>query len=409
MRILSVSNFFDTHGGGLERVAGHLSREFVRAGHAAAWAACDADGLPDSPATLVRLRCANPTEALTGLPMPLPGPRSIARLRRAVRESDVVVIHDALYVPSILAMLFARSNRKPVVLIQHIGSIGFTRPLLRGLIRLANRLVTRPMMAAADRLVFISQTVRDEFADTGAANASLLVFNGVDHTTFNSVERQPRSAVRRGWGLPEDGPLALFVGRFVEKKGLSVIRALAASRPDVTFALLGKGPLNPADWDLPNVRVLGQQSQQDIGDLYRAGDVLVLPSVGEGYPLVVQEAMACGLPVICGDDSARADPGATQWLQGIPVDLSDVERSARHCAAALERMFERTPDRTAMARYAAKTYDWGRMAEAIVVGLQPAGSSYSALPRHDAGSARTGSAAPFGSGRPKRSASASLK
>jgi glycosyltransferase involved in cell wall biosynthesis len=409
MRILSVSNFYDTHGGGLERVAGHLSREFLHAGHVASWAASDADGLPDSPAALVRLSCANPTEALTGLPMPLPGPRSVSRLRRAVRESDVVIIHDALYVPSILAMLFARSSRKTVVLIQHIGTIGFTQPLLRGLIRVANRLVTRPMMTAADRLVFISQTVRDEFADMRAANASLLVFNGVDRTVFNSAEGQPRSVVRKHWGLPEDGSLAVFVGRFVEKKGLSVLRALAANRPGVTFALLGKGPLDPAGWDLPNVRVLGQQSQEDIADLYRAGDMLVLPSVGEGYPLVIQEAMACGLPVICGDDSARADPDATQWLQGVPIDLSNPEASAGHCAAALDRLLENPPDRTAMARYAAETYDWRRMAETILAGLQPAGSSYSALPRHDAGNTRTGSVAPLGSGRPNRSASASLK
>jgi glycosyltransferase involved in cell wall biosynthesis len=409
MRILSVSNFFDTHGGGLERVAGHLNSEFVKSGHAAAWAASDADGLPDCPATLVPLSCANPTEALTGLPMPIPGPRSIWRLRGAVRGSDIVVIHDALYVTSILAMLFAKSSRKPVVLIQHIGSIGFSQPLLRGLIRLANTLVTRPMMAAADRLVFISQSVRQEFAGTRAVNAAMLVFNGVDHAVFKSGGGRPRSAVRQGWRLPEEGPVALFVGRFVEKKGLSVLRALAASRPDVTFALLGKGPLNPTGWGLPNVCVLGQQSQQDIADLYRAGDVLLLPSVGEGYPLVIQEAMACGLPVICGHQSARADPGATRWLHGVAVDLSDAEASAGHCAAALDRLFEQPPDRVAMARYAAQTYDWARMAETILAGLRAADSNDSTVARHDGGSTRTGSVAPFGRGRPKRSASASVK
>ncbi len=261
VRVLSVSNFFDTHGGGLERVAGHLSREFIGAGHSATWAASDADGMPDNPATLVGLRCANPTERLTGLPMPLPGPAAIGRLSRAVSDSDAVVIHDALYVTSIVAMLLAKRKRKPVVLIQHIASIEFANPVLRTLMRLANAVVTAPMMAAADRLVFISQTVREDLLGTPPRRASLLLFNGVDHGVFNPVAQETRHAARARWRLPETAPLAIFVGRFVDKKGLSVVRALAARRPAVHFALLGKGPIDPDKWGLANVHVLGQQPQ----------------------------------------------------------------------------------------------------------------------------------------------------
>jgi starch synthase len=369
VRVLSVSNFFDTPGGGLERVAGHLSREFVLAGHDAAWAASDADGLPDNPARSIGLRCVNPTERLTGLPMPLPGPAALRRLSRAVSTSDAVVIHDALYVPSIVAMLMAKRKRKPVVLIQHIGSIEFSNLLLRGLMVVANALVTRPMMASADRLVFISQTVRKELLGTPPRRDSLLLFNGVDHRVFNPAEREPPGATRAGWGLPETEPLAIFVGRFVDKKGLSVVRALAASRPSVRFALLGKGPIDPGTWGLANVHVLGQQSQERVADLFRAGDALLLPSVGEGYPLVVQEAMACGLPVICGEGSARADPAATRWLSGIAIDLADPVASAARCGQALDRLLAAPADRAAMAGYAAETYDWRRMAQSVLDGF----------------------------------------
>lgn len=370
MRVLSVSNFFDTHGGGLERVAGHLSREFVGAGHAAAWAASDADGLPDNPATLVGLRCANPTERLTGLPMPLPGPAAIGRLSDAVSASDAVVIHDALYVTSIVAMLLAKRKRKPVVLIQHIASIEFANPVLRALMQLANAIVTAPMMAAADRLVFISQTVREDLLGTPSRRTSLLLFNGVDHGVFNPDAREARKATRARWELPETAPLAIFVGRFVDKKGLSVVRALAARRPEVHFALLGKGPIDPDKWGLANVHVLGQRPQEQVADLYRAGDVLLLPSVGEGYPLVVQEAMACGLPVICGEGSARADPAAQRWLSGVHIDLAEPEASAERCATALDRLLAVPVDRAAMASYASENYDWRRMASAVLDGIQ---------------------------------------
>lgn len=366
MRVLSVSNFFDTHGGGLERVAGQLSRQFVAAGHGAAWAACDADGLPDNPAEPVALRCINPTERLTGLPMPLPGPRSIVRLKRAVRGADVVVIHDALYVTSILAMIFARLHRKPAVLVQHIAAIPFANPLLSGLMALANRLVTRPMMAAADRVAFISATVRDDLLGSPPRRPAMLVFNGVDQSIFHPRADVAQSAARAHWRLPVDAPLAVFVGRFVEKKGLRIVRALAERRPDIHFALFGQGPIDPREWGLGNVHLLGQQPQDVIADLYRAADVLLLPSVGEGYPLVIQEAMACGLPVICGEASARADPDAATWLRGVDIDLAHPARSAENCAAALDGLAAAPVDRAAMAQYAADQYSWEKMAATLL-------------------------------------------
>src|ERR1700712_4095018 len=101
MRILTVSHFYEAHGGGIERVAGQLCRQFAAAGHEAVWAASDADAPPASPIAALPLRCINPTEALTGLPMPIPGWRSLRALIREAGRSDVVIIHDSLYVTSI--------------------------------------------------------------------------------------------------------------------------------------------------------------------------------------------------------------------------------------------------------------------------------------------------------------------
>jgi starch synthase len=370
MRILSVSNFYDSHGGGLERVAAHLNREFIAAGHQVAWAASDADGLPDGPATSVGLHCANPTEKLSGLPMPVPGPRSIMRLRRAVRDADVVVIHDALYVTSVLAMIFAKTAKKPAIMVQHIGSIPFANALLNILMWLANAVVTQPMMAAADLLAFISARVRDDLLGTPPRRPSLLVFNGIDQSVFHARQQSTRDETRAHWKLPSSAPLAVFVGRFVEKKGLRVLKSLAQQRPDVHFALLGQGPIDPCEWGQSNVHVLGQQRQTLIADLYRAADLLLLPSVGEGYPLVVQEAMACGLPVICGEDSTKADPAARQWLTGVDIDLADPEGSAARCAAAIDALSASPADTAAMARYAAEIYDWRRMADALLDRVQ---------------------------------------
>ena len=359
MRILTVSHFYASHGGGIERVAGQMTAQFAALGHEAIWAASAGDALPDAPVRAVPLDCRDPLERLTGLPMPIPKPGAVRALADAVAGADAVVIHDALYLTSLLALRQARRQGKPVVLIQHIGGIPFGSRLLRGLVALANRLVTRPVIEAADARMFISATVQHELLGEPPRKEAILAFNGVDRAIFHPgpAEPNPRRTV-------------LFVGRFVSRKGLAVLRALAELCPEVQFMLAGRGPIRPAEWGLANVHDLGPQSPAQLAALYRAADVLLLPSVGEGFPLVIQEAMACGLQVICGRPSDRADPVVSRWLRGVEIDMADPQASARRCAEALAGPPLSAEERAGMASYAATTYDWGKQARTVVDAIE---------------------------------------
>ena len=248
--------------------------------------------------------------------MPIPGVRGIRTLAREVRRSDALVIHDALYVTSILALLIAKWRSKRVILIQHIAGIPFSSRMLRTVMKVANVLVTRPMLWAADEQVFISETVRQDLLGRGASQSSELLFNGVDGSIFYPPHGEAFLPDAVAPHLQSRGRRVLFVGRYVEKKGLKILRVLAALRQDLDFYLVGSGSIRPHDWGLGNVHDLGPQRQEALADLYRWADLLVLPSVGEGYPLVIQEAMACGLPVVCGMPSDRADPEAAMASGG---------------------------------------------------------------------------------------------
>lgn len=367
LRILTVSHFFESHGGGIERVAGQLCRQFESMGNDVAWAASDSDPAPNEGFETVALACVNPTEKVTGLPMPLPRPRAIAELRRQVRRSDAVVVHDALYVTSIVAVLLAKSCGKRVVLIQHIAGIPFASRSLSLLVSFANLAITRPMLWAADALVFVSDTVRRDLLGTPARHPFKLLFNGVDGRIFHPAEN-PVSVPDALSGVPDPSGSRriLFVGRYVEKKGMAVVRALAASRPELMFFLVGSGPIRPSEWAVANVHDLGAQDPRALADLYRWADLLLLPSVGEGFPLVVQEAMACGLPVICGEPTDRADPAAAAWLRGVAIDLADPDGSARRCAAAIDGLAPSPEELSVMARYALERYRWEAMAQGVL-------------------------------------------
>ncbi|WP_420382967.1 glycosyltransferase family 4 protein [Novosphingobium sp.] len=361
MRILIITHFYESHGGGIERVAGHVCRALAAQGATCVWAASLANALPDEMAiTALPLHCIDPAERITGLPMPIPGPSAVFRLFRALRESDVVIVHDALYLTSIVAILGARLHRKPVILMQHIAGIEFASRFMRKAMALANYIVTKPMLRRADQVVFISENVRRSFAGVGFRRRPRVIFNGVDQAYF-----YPGAADRARFALPSDSPVVVFAGRFVEKKGLTIVRALAGRCPDVIFALAGSGPINPRSWNLGNVRLVDTLAPSEMGALFRSADLLLLPSVGEGYPLVIQEAMACGLAVVCGTDSASADPGASHWLQAVPIDLADPEECAERIAPLITQVYNNDLDRAAMAEYAMATYSWARMGEAL--------------------------------------------
>lgn len=376
MKVLLGTAYFESHRGGIEIVAGRLARELQQAGTHVTWVATDATPPPavdDGCGVVLSISAWNVAERRLGFPLPLPGPGGIAAIRRAVKGSDALLLHDSLYPTNVAAMLAARWYRKPVVLVQHIAAVPYRNPVLRGLMAAANMLIARPMLRAADQVVFISETVAQHFSDVGFRATPQIVFNGVDTDLFRLPAPGFRKAEARvAFGLPADRPVALFVGRFVEKKGLHIIERLARLRPDVTFALAGWGPIDPTAWGSANVRVLSGLKAAELVPLYQASDVLLLPSTGEGLPLVMQEALACGLPVVCGSETVTADHQLHDVVDGVPIDGADVDGTSAAFGRVLDRVLAggatAAAEAAAVARhdYVRRRYSWCEAARAYL-------------------------------------------
>lgn len=365
VKCLLVTHYYPSHRSGVEIVAGHLAQRLAAEDDITIeWRAAGVTPPPEGPPglTCVPAAARNVIEERIGLPYPVWSARSLAGLDAAVRDSDVILLHDYLYQGNVAARLFASMHDRPVLITQHIGLIAYDNPVARWTLAALNRTLGALMLQSADRRVFISEFVRSYFGYEHD-DSSVLIPNGVDHETYHPAPAQERGRIRGELGIAPGEIAFLFVGRLVEKKGLPILRKLAETVEGVRWLFAGWGALDPDGWGLPNVSVFRDRRDETLTPLYQAADLLVLPSKGEGFPLVVQEAMACGTPAMVSSATAAGYAPARRVL--LHEELSgdeSVSRWSERLTALRDDPGELTAMRERVAAFAREHWDWDQCA-----------------------------------------------
>lgn len=139
----------------------------------------------------------------------------------------------------------------------------------------------------------------------------------------------------------------LYVGRFAFNKGIDVllesIRTLNREgyKSKLKFYVVGKGPLYEkftSEYQFENVEYVGFASEERLKELYETCDLFVFPTLFEGMPTVVLEAMVHGLPVIVSDTGATAELVNSQ--NGFLIDAGD----KRAFKAAIQAYYQLSTD-----------------------------------------------------------------
>ena len=196
----------------------------------------------------------------------------------------------------------------------------------------------------SDRVIAVSESTRRYLLDREDLRDDLVttIPNGIDTEVFSLASAGAREVARAALGIPRDGLVIGGVGRLVEQKNfalfLEVAARVLAGHPSVLFLIAGTGPqeeeLKTRAVALgidERVRFLGHVN--DRLSLYHAFDALLMTSDFEGTPMVLLEAMSCGLPVaasavdgiaeVCtdGHDALLIPPGD---VAGFATALKDI-------------------------------------------------------------------------------------
>ena len=214
-------------------------------------------------------------------------------------------------------------------------------------LRATKEFVYRSFIPRFDAYLVVGERAREYYLHYGAKPERMFfVPHFVDNAFFaeRAARLAPqRNALRERWGVGPESPVFLFAGKFIPEKNpvdfVEAVTALARRHPEVEGVMVGDGALRSevesaiSGTNAP-VRLLGFFNQSQMPEAYALADVLVLPSQTETWGLVVNEAMACGLPAVVSEAVGCAPDLITPGLTGetfTPGDLTAL-------GEAMERM-----------------------------------------------------------------------
>jgi glycosyltransferase involved in cell wall biosynthesis len=233
-------------------------------------------------------------------------PLALGRLVRFLRAGRYDLIQTWIFAANTYGRVAARLARTPVVVTAEMAVDLWKSP--------RELAIDRWLARSTDRIVGNSQAVVDFYQQVGIpAERLTLIRSGIGAEEPPPVDR---AAVRASFGWPADAPLLLFAGRLAPQKGvddlIAAIDLVQYNVPQLRVLIVGDGPMRSrlestaAAFRLGGmVRFAGHRD--DVPQLLAAADMLVLPSLYEGLPNVVLEAMRFSKPVV-----ATAAPGTTE-------------------------------------------------------------------------------------------------
>jgi glycosyltransferase involved in cell wall biosynthesis len=259
------------------------------------------------------------------------------------RRPEAIILSGYSTLASLWVVLYARRSNTPLVMFS--ASHPATVAVRSAMVEQYRRLI----VSMTDAYAVPSQASKKLIVSVGGpAEAIFWTPNAIDNTLFwQRVQATQPEALKRKAALGlQDRHVLLFVGRLAPEKGIDVLieafaQSKAAREERLALLIVGDGPqrtdlaARSRHLGLPNVLFMGFAEQDELLLYYGLAHGFVLPSVRETWGMVVNEAMACGLPVIISDACGAANEAVQDGVNGYVVPTGDVHSLAQ----TIDRLF----------------------------------------------------------------------
>ena len=202
--------------------------------------------------------------------------------------------------------------------------------------------------------ILIKYTLRNVDAINSQSNflKNIVISLGIKNKKFylipmgaNIAKFRPRnvSSARKLLGLPNDKKIILFVGHLIIRKSpeylIKSIKHITKNRDDILCCLIGEGPMKNdltkliSDLGIDKyVKLLGLKPNKEVALYLNACDILVLPSLNEGLPVILCEALACGKPVVASKVAAIPEL-VNKDVGYLSIPKNDIDLANKICMA----------------------------------------------------------------------------
>lgn len=227
-------------------------------------------------------------------------PLIIWRVISIIKKEKPQILHSFLFHANFLGRVIGKLRNVPII-ISSIHSEYFGGILREKLLKWTDRfcnITTIVSKGAAERMIDLKVVSKNKLK---------VIYNGIDLENFPFRKLEARTKIRKELNIEENKKILISVGRLHEAKGcpylIKAMKILKEKYPHILLIVLGEGPegkkIEEQIKELKlekNILLLGQK--ENISEYLNASDVFVMPSLWEGLPIALLEAMACGLPVV---------------------------------------------------------------------------------------------------------------
>jgi glycosyltransferase involved in cell wall biosynthesis len=224
--------------------------------------------------------------------------KTIASIQKFIDREQPNILHSHGYKSNFYVWRALSGRKIPWVITNHGKRVGMK-------LSVYNRL-NIIFMKKADKTVAVSQALADEMTKKGVSSTKILVIdNGINLQRFENSQRN--NDLRKSFGLNGNDKIVGTIGSLTEEKGhiylLEAARQVIDKCPECSFLVVGEGSQRrllqekTANLGLTG-KVVFAGSRKDIPEILSILDISVLPSLKEGLPMALLEAMASKVPVI---------------------------------------------------------------------------------------------------------------